>query len=63
MSDIHTTNTAELLKVIHTRVPHGLFLAREGIKWAAVDNSTGDAWTEIFATRHAAIRWLRRKRM
>ena len=46
--------------VIVRRVPLGLFLAREGRKWIAVDNSTGDAWTEEFYRKRAALCWLRR---
>lgn len=39
--------------------PRGKFLMRMGwLKWAAIDNSTGDAWMEIFRTKHRAIRWL-----
>ncbi len=35
-------------KVIEDRIPYGHFLAKEGRKWVAVDNSTFDAWTEEF---------------
>ncbi len=48
-------------KVIEDRIPCGHFLAKEGRKWLAVDNSTGDAWTEEFSRKHQAVRWLRGK--
>lgn len=50
-----------LLKVIEDRTPCGCFLTKEGHKWVAVDNSTGDAWTEDFDWKRQAIRWLRGK--
>ena len=46
-------------KVIEDRVPCGRFLAKEGRKWVAVDNATGDAWTEEFPRKRQAVRWLR----
>ncbi len=48
-------------KVIENRTPCEHFLAKEGRKWVAVDNSTGDAWTEEFPCKRQAIRWLRGK--
>ena len=54
--------SSELLgRVIEHRTPSGLFLTKEGHKWVAVDNTTGDAWTEEFSRKHQAIRWLRGK--
>lgn len=42
--------------------PYGKFLVEETIDgeavWTAIDNSTGEAFTEEFKTRHAAVRWL-----
>ena len=46
-------------EIIERRTPNGHFLAKEGRKWVAVDNSTGDAWTEEFSRERQAIRWLR----
>ena len=46
-------------KVIEERILCGHFLTKEGHKWVAVDNSTGDAWTEEFTRKRQAIRWLR----
>ena len=56
---IHRVNPAILGQVIEHRTPCGLFLAKEGQKWVAVDNSTFDAWTEEFSRKRQAIRWLR----
>ena len=56
---IHRVNQKRLLNVIDSRIPLGLFLTKEGHTWVAVDNSTGDAWTEDFARKRQAIRWLR----
>ncbi|NBK18773.1 hypothetical protein [Anaerotruncus sp. 1XD42-93] len=54
--------SSELLgRIIEHRIPSGLFLTKEGRKWVAVDNTTGDAWTEEFSRKHQAIRWLRGK--
>ena len=50
-----------LLKVIDQRIPLGLFLTKEDRKWVAVDNTTGDAWTEDFRWKYQAVRWLRGK--
>ncbi len=42
--------------------PLGLFLISDEEDgetiWTAIDNSTGDAWTEEFDTRNRAVRWL-----
>ena len=46
-------------KVIEDRIPCGHFLAKESRKWVAVDNCTGDAWTEEFPRRRQAVCWLR----
>lgn len=49
----------KLTGVIERRTPPGLFLTKEGRIWVAVDNTTGDAWTEGFSRKRQAIRWLR----
>ncbi len=46
-------------EVIENRTPCGHFLTKDGRKWVAVDNSTGDAWTEEFSRKRQAVRWLR----
>ena len=59
-----TVSESYLAGVIEARRPLGLFLARAtaksqpGARWIAVDNSTGDAWTEDFPSLAAAIAWL-----
>ncbi|MDR2515645.1 MAG: hypothetical protein LBD02_10665 [Christensenellaceae bacterium] len=44
--------------VISGRKPIGLFMAWDGESWIAVDNSTGDAFTEEFETANDAKAWL-----
>ena len=56
---IEQVSEEQLRRVIQTYAPRGLFLAREGGVWVAVDNSTGYAWTEEFRSRRKAVRWLR----
>ena len=58
---IHQVSSKKLTNVIDRRTPRGLFLTKEGRTWVAVDNSTGDAWTEDFRWKWQAIRWLRGK--
>ena len=58
---IQRVSSVFLGQVIDRRSPCGLFLAKEGRKWVAVDNTTGDAWTEEFSRKRQAIRWLRGK--
>ena len=61
MSRIHRVSPEKVLNVIDFRTPWGLFLTKEGRKWVAVDNTTGDAWTEEFSPKRQAVRWLRGK--
>ena len=58
---IQCVSSEFLGQVIEHRISSGLFLTKEGRKWVAVDNTTGDAWTEEFSRKHQAIRWLRGK--
>ena len=58
---IHRVSQEEVLNVIDFRTPLGVFLTKDGRKWVAVDNTTGDAWTEEFSRKHQAVRWLRGK--
>ena len=55
---IELVSVERLHEVIDTCAPKGLFLAREGKAWVAVDNSTGCAWTEEFRSGRKAVRWL-----
>ena len=48
----------ELDSIIDKREPIGLFYCKDGRVWVAVDNSTGDAWTEEFKSESAARAWL-----
>ena len=61
MGRIHRISPKQLNDVIERRTPLGLFLTKEGRTWVAVDNTTGDAWTEDFSRKHQAVRWLRGK--
>ena len=61
MSRIHRVGPEQVLNVIEFRTPLDLFLTKEGRKWVAVDNTTGDAWTEEFPRKRQAVRWLRGK--
>lgn len=58
---VRRVSSAFLWRVIERRIPCGLFLTKEGRKWVAVDNTTGDAWTEEFPRKRQAVRWLRGK--
>ena len=59
-SDVQAVSMSQLLAVMSSRQPHGRFLAREGTGWTALDNTTGDTWTEHFRHRRSALRWLSR---
>ena len=56
---IHLVSSQRLRNMMDFHTPRGLFLAKENGKWVAVDNSTGDVWTEEFPQKRQAIRWLR----
>lgn len=64
MEEIKEVSLKEIGKVISTRKPRGLFLS-ETIEhsqihsYIAVDNSNGNAWTEEFFLKEAAIKWLK----
>ena len=49
----------QIQNIIDYRHPNGYFLSQSGSQWVAVDNSTGDAWTEDFDSKYQAIHWLR----
>ena len=55
---IQRVSSEVLGQVIEHRIPCGLFLTKEGRKWVAVDNTTGDAWTEEFPWKRQAVQWL-----
>lgn len=37
----------------------GRFITKDGNRWVACDNRSGDCWVEDFATVDEAIRWLK----
>lgn len=57
MTAINIVNNEELLQIIESREPRGLFLSIDDYT-TACDNTTGDAWTEDFADVIDAIFWL-----
>ena len=58
MTGLKRVSGKKLLSIIDTREPIGLFYCKEGNIWVAVDNSTGDAWTEEFYYESLARDWL-----
>ncbi|MGO5436834.1 hypothetical protein [Enterococcus cecorum] len=46
------------LKIIDTREPLGLFWVKDGGKYVAIDNTTGDAWTEEFTDKKQCMYYL-----
>ena len=61
MDEIITLPKEVALEVTHAREPLGLFVSEvPGIGFIAIDNSTGEAWTEEFETISEAQKWLRR---
>jgi len=59
--DIQRVSPEEIQAFIRNYAPRGRFLAKEGRKWVAVDNSTGDVRMEEFRSKRQAVRWLRGK--
>lgn len=47
------------MAVIETRRPLGLFYVRENGVYVGIDNSTGHAWVEEFASLRQCKEWLR----
>lgn len=61
--EFYRVNPREAYRLIYSdysKGPYRKYLAynAKGDYWTAVDNSTGDAWTEDFASEGVAIRWL-----
>lgn len=52
----------EIINIIDTYKPKGLFycIGEDGT-FTAVDNSTGEAWTENFKTHREVYKFLKRK--
>ena len=57
--EVRMVTTRELSQVIRQYWPRGLFLAKAGRIWIAVDNAAGYAWTEEFRSKRRAVRWLK----
>ena len=43
--------------IIEERKPEGMYFAASGNVWIAVDNNTGDAFTEEFPDLESALQW------
>lgn len=52
--DIELVNHEKALQIIESREPLGLFISKDGEKYVAIDNQTGDAWTEEFNSLYVA---------
>ena len=53
-------STNDLMAIIRARQPRGLFYgldSKTGV-YVAVDNNSGDAWTEEFSSEADCLRWL-----
>lgn len=48
-----------LTKIIEEQSPPGRFVSYDKELWVAVDNRTGDTWTEEFGTLYEALDWLK----
>lgn len=62
--EIEAVSVEKINEIVERQEPIGLFLAREpkGTRkrmFIAVDNSTGEAWTEEFEKFSEARKWLR----
>jgi len=58
---INYVTTKEIDKVIDGEdTRQEWFITKDDDKYIAVDNTTGDAWTEEFFTLTAAVIWLQR---
>lgn len=56
--DIEKTTLDRIDSIIATREPLGKFYAKDNDIFVAVDNSSGDAWTEEFKSESNAVKWL-----
>lgn len=52
-------NKQQASQVIETRKPRGMFFLAADNVVTGIDNRTGDAWTEVFATKRKCLMWLR----
>lgn len=62
MFEIHEIGTLELGLIIEFRTPYGKYWTEVSPgKYVAVDNNTGDAWTEEFEDKEIMLDWLNDK--
>ena len=57
--NIQIVSLDRLWEILRQSIPRGYFLAKENHVWIAVDNSTGETWTEEFRCKCQASCWLR----
>lgn len=60
---IQKINPFQARVMIDTRRPLGLFYVRQDGIYIGIDNSTGHAWTEEFASLYQCKEWLRNPSM
>ena len=58
LDQIQEVGYLQIVQIINVRQPLGKYWARYGLIIVAVDNTTGDAWTENFGTVEEAMIWL-----
>lgn len=58
MNNVVEVSVDKLKEIIETRQPLGMFYAVDTGLYTAVDNRTGDAWTEDFITKERCLAWL-----
>ncbi|UZW13228.1 hypothetical protein OSC52_15430 [Clostridium pasteurianum] len=55
---INIITSEQASKIIENRIPLGQFLLLEKGSFVAIDNQTGNAWTEDFTTLDKCLRYL-----
>ena len=58
ISEVTTDTINNVIENMKDENLYGKFYAQDGNTWIAVDNSTGEAWTEEFSSKENAIKWL-----
>lgn len=58
MTITRLSTVTEAIAVIETREPQGLFYVLDNDTHVAIDNTTGEAWTEEFTSQTEAQVWL-----
>ena len=59
MDEILEIGKLEADRIIETYKPIGKYWLMDGLTYVAIDNSTGDAWTEGFPNQADAVAWLK----